>query len=70
VIFLPNDLGGALSRGVDGHHTHPCSPGGEVQREWAIRLAVNLLLYATCTDYKSDRAHVETLLRRRKWRSE
>lgn len=70
VIFLPNDLGGALTRGVDGHHSHPCTPGGEVQREWATRLAVNILLYATCTDYKSDRAHVETLLRRRRWRSE
>jgi hypothetical protein len=25
-------------------------------------------LYATCTDYKADRAHVETLLRARRWR--
>ena len=70
VLFLPNDLGGALTRGQDGHYIHPCSPGGEVQREWATRLAINILLYATCTDYKSDRAHVETLLRRRNWRAD
>jgi hypothetical protein len=65
VVVLPNDLGGALARGRDGSHIHSCAPGGSVQREWATRLAINLLLYATCTDYKSDRAHVETLLRRR-----
>lgn len=66
VLYLPNDLGGALARNAQGH-TLPCSPGGEVQREWAHRFAVNLLLYATCTDYKSDPAHVQTLLRRRRW---
>jgi hypothetical protein len=68
VLFLPNDLGGALSRNEDGLYRHPCTPGGADQREYAIRFGINLLLYATCTDYKSDRAHVETLLRSRRWR--
>lgn len=66
ILYLPNDLGGALARNAQGY-TMPCSPGGETQREWAHRFAVNLLLYATCTDYKSDPAHVQTLLRRRRW---
>jgi hypothetical protein len=68
ILYLPNDLGGALSRGDDGLYRHACTPGGEVQREWAIRFAVNILLYATCTDYKSDPAHVQTLLHARRWR--
>lgn len=68
VLVLRNDLGGALARGPDGVHAFPCTPGGPQQREWAIRFAVNILLYATCTDYKADRAHVETLLRTRRWR--
>jgi hypothetical protein len=68
VLLFPNDLGGALARQVDGSYLYPCQPGGEVQREWAIRFGVNLVLYATCTDYKADPAHVETLLRRRVWR--
>jgi len=68
VLLIRNDLGGALARGPDGLYTHPCTPGGPAQREWAIRFAVNILLYATCTDYKADRAHVETLLRTRRWR--
>ncbi len=63
VLLFRNDLGGALARGQDGRHLHPCVPGGALQREWAIRFATNILLYATCTDYKSDPAHVETLLR-------
>jgi hypothetical protein len=61
VLLVRNDLGGALARGPDGLYTYPCTPGGPEQREWAIRFAVNILLYATCTDYKADRAHVETL---------
>jgi hypothetical protein len=68
VLMIRNDLGGALARGADGLYAHPCVPGGPEQREWAIRFAVNILLYATCTDYKADRAHVETLLRNRRWR--
>jgi hypothetical protein len=67
-LLIRNDLGGALARGPDGLFTHPCTPGGATQREWGFRFAVNILLYATCTDYKADRAHVETLLRNRRWR--
>jgi len=67
-LILRNDLGGALAETPDGLPAYPCVPGGTDQREWAIRFGVNLLLYATCTDYKADRAHVETLLRSRRWR--
>ena len=68
VIVIGNDLGGALAETPDGLAAYPCVPGGAGQREWAIRFGVNILLYATCTDYKADRAHVETLLRSRRWR--
>ncbi len=68
ILFLTNDLGGALARDESGRYRWSCLPGGEEQREWAIRLGINVLLYATCTDYKSDPAHVETLLRSRRWR--
>lgn len=68
VLFIPLDLGGALARNAEGLHAYACHPGGAMQREWATRLAINILMYATCTDYKSDRAHVETLLRSRRWK--
>ncbi len=67
-LIMRNDLGGALAETNDGLPAYPCTPGGNVQREWAVRFGVNILLYATCTDYKADRAHVETLLRSRRWR--
>ncbi|MCA9651255.1 MAG: DUF4159 domain-containing protein [Myxococcales bacterium] len=67
-LVMRNDLGGALAETNEGLPAYPCTPGGNVQREWAIRFGVNILLYATCTDYKADRAHVETLLRSRRWR--
>ena len=68
ILFVPGDLGGALARDVRGAYRFPCNPGGPAQREEAIRLGVNIVLYATCTDYKSDRAHVETLERSRRKR--
>jgi hypothetical protein len=67
-LVMRNDLGGALAETNDGLPAWPCTPGGNVQREQAVRFGVNILLYATCTDYKADRAHVETLLRSRRWR--
>jgi len=67
-LVMRNDLGGALAETSDGLPAWPCTPGGNVQREQAVRFGVNILLYATCTDYKADRAHVETLLRSRRWR--
>jgi hypothetical protein len=67
-VLMRNDLGGALAETEGGLAAYPCLPGGAEQREWAIRFGVNILLYATCTDYKADRAHVETLLRSRRWR--
>ena len=40
-------------------------PGGEAQRETAIRLGVNIAMYALCTDYKDDAVHLPFILRRR-----
>jgi len=68
VLVVGNDLGGALAETDVGLAAYPCTPGGAVQREWAMRFAVNVLLYATCTDYKADRAHLETLIRSRRRR--
>ena len=68
IQLLNKKAGGAFSRDLRGSYRYPCNPGGPSQREEAIRLGVNIVLYATCTDYKSDRAHVETLERSRRKR--
>jgi hypothetical protein len=65
VVFTENDLGGALARGGSGIWEEPVVPGGELQREHAIRLAVNIAMYVLCTNYKDDQVHAPFLMRRR-----
>jgi hypothetical protein len=43
----------------------PVVPGGDVQREHAIRLAVNIAMYVLCSNYKDDQVHAPFLMRRR-----
>ncbi len=65
VVYSRHDLGGALRRDRLGSWTQAVVPGGERQRERAIRLAVNLVLYSLCTDYKDDQVHAPFIMRRR-----
>lgn len=65
VVYSQNDLGGAWARTELGDWEYPCTPGGEPQRETAIRLGVNLAMYALCTDYKDDAVHLPFIMRRR-----
>ena len=64
VLFLQQDLLGALARDGEGW-AMSVTPGGEAQRERAIRLAVNLAMYLLCSDYKDDQVHASWLMRRR-----
>jgi len=65
VLFSSNDLGGALARSPSGMWEEPVTPGGEIQRERAIRLAVNIAMYVLCSNYKDDQVHAPFLMRRR-----
>jgi hypothetical protein len=65
VIFLEHDLGGALARSPTGGPEQSVFPGGEEQRERAIRLAVNIAMYVLCSNYKDDQVHAPFLMRRR-----
>jgi hypothetical protein len=65
VLFSSNDIGGALARSPVGVWEEPVTPGGEVQRERAIRLAVNIAMYVLCSNYKDDQVHAPFLMRRR-----
>ncbi len=65
VLFSSHDLGGALARGATGAWENPVVPGGDLQRERAIRLAVNIAMYVLCSNYKDDQVHAPFLMRRR-----
>lgn len=62
LIYCRNDLSGALARGPDGRHLYAVTPGGEYQRGEAIKLGINLIMYALTSNYKKDQAHVRQLM--------
>ncbi len=68
VVYTQNDLGGALARDGYGRWEHDVIPGGEAQREQAFRFAVNVVMYAFCLDYKTEQAHIDFILRTRRFR--
>jgi len=70
VVVSLNDLLGALDRRRNGEWRYRVVPGGERQRERAIRLGVNLVCYVLCLDYKNEKVHLEYLRSRRNWRLE
>jgi len=63
LILMRNDLSGALDRGDDGRDRHTVIPGGSRQRREAIKLGINLVMYALTANYKKDQAHVNQLMR-------
>jgi hypothetical protein len=65
VLFATHDLGGALARSPTGAWEHAVVPGGDAQRERAIRFAVNVAMYVLCSNYKDDQVHAPFLMRRR-----
>jgi hypothetical protein len=66
VVFSANDTMGALTRDDSAGWAYDCQPGGERQREYALRTAINVALYATCLDYKDDAVHIEEIMGRRR----
>jgi hypothetical protein len=66
VVVSPNDLLGALARDEFGQWSRPVTPGGRRQRELALRLGVNLVLYALTLDYTEDLVHLPHILERRR----
>ena len=65
VVLSSHDVIGAMAQQRGGGWTFTVEPGGQQQRELAMRLAVNLAMYVLCLDYKDDQVHAEELMRRR-----
>lgn len=62
LVYSRNDLSGALERRPDGGDLYAVSPGGEAQRREAVKLGINLVMYALTSNYKKDIAHVRRLM--------
>jgi hypothetical protein len=65
-LYSGNDLFGALAKDPLGTWEMEVVPGGELQREKAIRLGVNIAMYAMCLDYKEDQVHIPFIMKRRR----
>ncbi len=66
VIYSQNDVLGALCHDETGRAEFEVTPGGERQRDYATRLAINIAMYSLCLDYKDDGVHILEILKRRR----
>ncbi|MGH7048534.1 MAG: DUF4159 domain-containing protein [Stellaceae bacterium] len=64
VIVGGNDWAGAWAVGKNGDPLYAVVPGGERQREMALRFGVNLVMYVLTGNYKADQVHVPAILER------
>ncbi len=66
VLIGANDWAAAWALDANGRAMYAAVPGGEGQREMAIRFGVNLVMYALTGNYKGDQVHVDAILERLK----
>lgn len=66
VLYSQNDLAGAWARDEGGDYAFEVTPGGEPQRELAIRMGINIAMYALCLDYKDDAVHLPLIMNKRR----
>jgi hypothetical protein len=64
VIIGSNDWAAAWAVDSSGRPLVDVTPGGEMQREMAVRFGINVVMYALTGNYKTDQVHVPALLER------
>ncbi len=64
LMITSNDFAAAWALDESNRALFPVVPGGEVQREMAFRVGVNIVMYALTGNYKADQVHVPALLER------
>jgi hypothetical protein len=64
IMITSNDFAAAWAVDDSGRPLYPVVPGGDRQREMALRSGVNIVMYALTGNYKADQVHVPALLER------
>ncbi len=64
ILVTPNDLAAAWALDGQNRPMFPVVPGGEQQREMAIRVGINIAMYALTGNYKADQVHAPALIER------
>ena len=64
LLITGNDFAGAWAVDSQGIAVLPTVPADEMQREYAYRAGVNIMMYMLTGNYKADQVHVPALLER------
>uniref|UniRef100_UPI0025CBC304 DUF4159 domain-containing protein n=1 Tax=uncultured Nitratireductor sp. TaxID=520953 RepID=UPI0025CBC304 len=64
IMITGNDLAGAWALDASGEPLLPTVPNDPLQRLYAYRAGVNIMMYMLTGNYKSDQVHVPVLLER------
>ncbi|MFC5386102.1 DUF4159 domain-containing protein [Aquamicrobium segne] len=64
ILITANDLAGAWAIDANGAPLLPTVPPDPMQRTYALRSGVNIMMYMLTGNYKSDQVHVPVLLER------
>lgn len=64
VIVGGSDWASAWARDANGLPMYAVVPGGERQRELALRAGVNMVMYALTGNYKTDQVHLPSIMER------
>ncbi|KQS76912.1 RNA-binding protein [Rhizobium sp. Leaf384] len=64
IMITGNDLAGAWATDENGAPLLPTVPPDEMQREYAFRSGVNIMMYMLTGNYKADQVHIPALLER------
>ncbi len=64
ILITSNDFASAWALDSTGRPLYPVVPGGENQRELALRSGINIVMHALTGNYKADQVHVPALLER------
>lgn len=64
ILITSNDFAAAWALDSRGRPLYPVVPGGESQREMALRTGINIVMHALTGNYKADQVHIPALLER------
>ena len=64
IMITANDFAGAWAIDANGDALLPTVPPNPLQRIYALRAGVNIMMYMLTGNYKSDQVHVPVLLER------
>ncbi|WP_430251342.1 DUF4159 domain-containing protein [Neorhizobium sp. DAR64860/K0K1] len=64
LLITGNDFAGAWAVDQQGNSMLPTVPPDDMQREYAYRAGVNIMMYMLTGNYKADQVHVPALLER------